>query len=197
MSSICKIENCDKFVHGLRLCNKHYKRYKIYGDPTYCKWEPDFHGKIKTAEYRAWYNMKQRTSNPKSSYYALYGGRGIKVCDRWQRSFVSFLEDMGAKPYPDYSLDRINTDGNYEPGNCRWVNLQVQVWNQRKKITNTSGFIGVVRANGAWGAQCGTELKGERHNTWLGTFKDPEQAALAYDKYVIFMRGEYAVTNYL
>ena len=80
----------------------------------------------KTAEYRAWDGMKARCSQPKRDDYVRYGGRGIKVCDRWANSFENFFKDMGAKPTKSHSLDRINNDGNYEPENCRWATVLEQ-----------------------------------------------------------------------
>jgi len=68
--------------------------------------------------------MKQRCLNPKTNRWMSYGGRGITICDRWL-TFDNFLADMGEKP-PGYSIDRINNDGNYEPGNCRWASKEVQ-----------------------------------------------------------------------
>lgn len=79
------------------------------------------HAINKTTEYYAWSSMKQRCYNENKEEYPIYGGRGIKVCDRWRYSFENFLEDMGLKPSPDLSLDRWpDMNGNYEPGNCRW-----------------------------------------------------------------------------
>lgn len=86
-------------------------------------------------EYHAWAAMKDRCNNPRSKEYFRYGGRGIKVCDRWLDSFPAFLEDMGLKPDPKLSLDRINNDGNYEPGNCRWATWHQQNTNKRPKGT--------------------------------------------------------------
>lgn len=80
--------------------------------------------------YRTWKGMLQRCYNPKSGSFKYYGGRGITVCERWE-IFENFLEDMGARP-ADRSLDRINNDGNYEPGNCRWATQKEQVSNQRR-----------------------------------------------------------------
>jgi hypothetical protein len=80
--------------------------------------------------YRIWANMNTRCHNPKADNWAHYGGRGIAVCSRWRESFSAFLADMGPAP-EGLSLDRINTDGPYEPANCRWVSMREQAANKR------------------------------------------------------------------
>jgi len=91
------------------------------------------HGRSQTKTYRAWAGAKSRCFSPSNPAHRHYGARGITMCTRWQESFDAFLEDMGECPYPSYSLDRINNDGNYEPGNCRWASSVVQSNNRRTK----------------------------------------------------------------
>lgn len=88
-----------------------------------------------TPEYRAWKKLKSRCSNRNSPIYKYYGGRGITVCKRWLESFENFYEDIGPKPKGRaLSLDRIDNDGNYEPGNCRWADQSTQNRNRRSRL---------------------------------------------------------------
>ena len=92
------------------------------------------HGQTrKTSEYKAWDSMIQRTNNPNHPAYKNYGGRGITVCAEWRKSFISFFNYIGKKPLPKLSLDRINNEGNYEPGNVRWATMSEQQRNKRRK----------------------------------------------------------------
>lgn len=85
-----------------------------------------------TPGWRSWWGLRQRCTNPKATGYANYGGRGITVCERWTK-FENFLADMGPKPSPDHSIDRIDSDGPYAPENCRWATMDVQQANRKKR----------------------------------------------------------------
>jgi hypothetical protein len=92
--------------------------------------------KFEHAEYKTWLSMKSRCNNQNNNDYKNYGGRGIKVCDKWsgEMGFKNFIDDMGKRPGSNYSLDRINVDGNYEPTNCKWSTKIEQNQNKRTSI---------------------------------------------------------------
>lgn len=89
-----------------------------------------------TPEYRAWYNLIERCTKIENSRFKDYGGRGIAVCERWLYSFQNFLSDMGFRPSSEHSIDRVNNDGNYEPGNCKWSTPTEQANNRRNNVFN-------------------------------------------------------------
>lgn len=108
----------------------------------------------RTAEYKAWDSMLSRCNRPSAKYYNDYGGRGISVCARWSL-FTNFLSDMGNRPSPKHSLDRINNEGNYGPDNCRWATTLEQSENKRSNIVFE--INGVSKCLSAWCRQFGVD----------------------------------------
>lgn len=107
--------------------------------------------------YRSWCSMLHRCLNSHASDYFRYGGRGIEVCEQWQESFATFLADMGERPI-GRTLDRIDNNGNYEPGNCRWATNQEQTNNKRNLVllcfdNRTQSIAGWARDLG-WSESC-------------------------------------------
>ncbi len=90
-------------------------------------------GRKTSPEYRTWLGMKHRCSNRKCSEYHNYGGRGIKVCEEWLNDFQAFFSHAGFRPSPTHSIDRIDVNGDYKPGNIRWATPAQQVMNRRKR----------------------------------------------------------------
>lgn len=99
------------------------------------------HSMSRTTEYNIWTGIKQRCTNSKHSYFKYYGGKGIKICDRWLNSFQNFYNDMGPRPSEGHSIDRIKTSGDYEPSNCKWSTWDEQ---HRNKTNNRNVVINGV-----------------------------------------------------
>jgi hypothetical protein len=95
------------------------------------------HGGYDLPEYSVWQGMKSRCYIPKATHYDCYGGRGITVCDRWRDSFAAFLEDMGRRPSPKHTIERVDVNGNYSPDNCVWLIQDMQKRNTRRNVNIT------------------------------------------------------------
>ena len=103
------------------------------------------HGLYKSVEYRIWAGMKQRCNNPRASHYDRYGGRGIRVCREWDESFLAFYEYMGPRPSRDLTIERIDNNGDYEPGNVRWATRAEQMANRNLPTYPLDGMLLTVR----------------------------------------------------
>jgi hypothetical protein len=134
--------------------------------------DPVSHGGYRHPEYRVWNLMRQRCHNPKNTHYASYGGRGISVCDRWRKSYAAFNEDMGRRPFLGAQIDRIDNNGNYEPGNCRWATRKQNCRNQRK--TRFLAYRGEVRSMPEWCEILGLHYGTVKHRVLKGW--SPERA---------------------
>ncbi len=110
-------------------------------------------GSNKTPEYTAWKNIKSRCYNSKHEHYKNYGGRGITVCDRWLSSFENFLADVGLRPSNNYTIERTNNNGNYEPDNCKWATRREQANNKRNSFQVT--FNGQTKSISDWSDELG------------------------------------------
>jgi hypothetical protein len=108
------------------------------------------HGFSHTPEYRTWRSMKNRCLNAKGHEYRNYGERGITICAEWVNSFEAFYSDMGRKPSPKHSIERVNVNGNYEPSNCIWATFDVQ-WRNRRNIKLTDAKAQEIRTRCANG----------------------------------------------
>lgn len=142
------------------------------------------HNESKTRLNNIWRGMINRCTNSNSRAYKYYGELGITICEEWN-VYENFRDWANNNGYHDnLSIDRIDSNGDYKPSNCRWTNENMQSRNTRKIMsTNRSGYRGVsfIKAHGKYRAAIGVDSK----KVHLGYFKDPMEAAIAYDTFVI------------
>ena len=134
--------------------------------------------------YLVWHAMKNRCYRKNTKSYKNYGARGIKVCDEWRRDFRAYKEYIMSLPNAGdngYSIDRIDNDGNYEPGNMRWADEHTQMANRSISTRNNTGFVGVNVH------KCGfvSSIRINNELIYLGLYKNPKEAVRVRDKYII------------
>lgn len=130
----CSVVGCEAPVIARKLCSKHYQRMRAKAKDF--KPLNEYHGYDGTPTYKTWMSLRARCNNQKDKDYKNYGGRGISVCDRWNNSFIAFLEDMGEKPFKKAMIDRVNNEDGYYKENCRWTTITENNRNRRStKLT--------------------------------------------------------------
>jgi len=125
------------------------------------------HGMNKTPEHQAWVQMRQRCFNPKKKSYEYYGGKGITVCDEWKDSFIAFYSHIVPRPSDKHSLDRIDVNGNYEPGNVRWATQLEQCNNTT--VVRLVTIDGKTQSVSAWEKEMGLskgQVKSRENAGW-------------------------------
>lgn len=190
----CKIEGCmhpgnkdsntGKRYYIGGYCYMHYRRNKKYGSPYETRFIVD--GRTSHPLYRIHSGMLSRCYTKSDNKYEDYGGRGIKVCDRWRnaKGFLNFLDDMGNRPTPKHSIDRIDVNGDYEPNNCRWATIHQQASNKRNN-TAIPGVSWDVNRN-KWAARLNVN-KEKVLNKRFNSLKDAVAARqAAEDRYLNF-----------
>jgi hypothetical protein len=126
-----------------------------------------------TKAYQSWLNMKRRCLDPKNKRFEAYGGRGIKICDRWLAGFENFLADMGEPP-AGFSIDRVDNNGNYTPENCRWACRSDQMKNRRNSVLIS--YAGKTQNLSEWADETG--IKADTIAARLNLYKWSVEAAL-------------------
>lgn len=179
IAKTCREEDCDRDASVRGLCRNHYRKQLVGSMPGYGSWQ----------------HMIQRCVNPNDNRYPTHGGRGVTVCERWRKSYSNFIADMGLPPSSRHSIDRIDNDGNYEPGNCRWATPLQQGLNKSLSTRNISGYRGVTRNSKGtkWRADV-SRLAIDKY--FLGNFDDAKEAAWMYDQFAFQIWGEDVRLNF-
>lgn len=191
----CKVEGCDwlgqlnsngKRYFPLGYCIVHYTRLRVSGSlgAEKKRWK---HKMTNHPLYTTWEGMQKRCNSPKSPHYGYYGGRGIKVCSRWD-NFANFVEDMGDKP-DGYTLERVDNNKGYSPDNCKWANRREQAINTRVRRDNMSGTRGVSFNKNAMKYEAYIKLPSGRIH--LGLYEDYREATEARKEAEIKYWGQF------
>lgn len=180
--SVCSVADCSRETRRKRAeyCSMHYNRFNRHGDPNIIKQK--MHGMSRSKEYQVYSNMRSRCEYVGHPQYKDWGGRGIKVCDRWLGidGFTNFLEDVGMRPSPDHTLDRRDNDGNYEPDNVGWVTRREQFTNRRFPRLSVTGKRGIQPNGRSFVASASIGGK----NYYIGSYKDIDEAVAAREEFI-------------
>lgn len=148
VAPICTFPGCNKPQTAKGLCQACYMRQRTNGTT-----DRKYDGRTSHPLHATWSSIIRRCTIPSSGNYEYYGARGIKVCDRWTNDFWAFVADMGGKPSPKHTIERLDYNGNYEPGNCCWATQKRQSRNKRVTRLNEM-LVRQIKARFQRGERC-------------------------------------------
>jgi hypothetical protein len=196
---LCRCTKCNEFEGYIQW--QHMK----HGRSTKCRpceekdWQEMVvtHGMSKTRIYRIWHGLWRRCTNPTATDYERYGAQGIEVSEEDFGKFEDFYKwsmDNGYRD--DLDIDRIIAELGYRKNNCRWITPQQNIWNTRPRKNKSCEYKGVLKSSKTKSDRWEAHIRNNGKTEYLGRFKDPESAAMAYDKRALEIRGEYAWLNF-
>lgn len=169
----CSVAGCNKPFMAKGRCASHYNRWRIYGDNdqrSNGKLRDEINNRSKHPLYSVYRGMMMRCYNKKVINYYCYGGRGIEVCERWRDDFWAFVEDISPRPSSKHTIERIDNNHAYQPGNCRWATRMEQNRNQRSNNFITA--FGKTQISVDWAKETGLSRRTINRRLKLGWSAD-------------------------